>query len=54
MRDAPGCSWHPEPPLHEEGRKAGDWCGDELWHLQINSGISKSALDMWILGLGVG
>lgn len=54
MSDAPGCCWHPEPPLDEKGRRAGDCCGDELWHLQINSGGSKPALELWTFGLRVG
>lgn len=56
VSDAPGCCWHPEPPLDEEGRRAEDCCGDELWHLQINSGNLKTSLgvvDFWAeSGLG--
>lgn len=38
VRNGLGCSWHPEPPMDEESRRAGDRCGDELWHLQISFG----------------
>lgn len=38
VRNGLGWSWHPEPPVDEEGRRAGDQCGDELWHLQISFG----------------
>lgn len=54
VSDAPGCCWHPEPPLDEKGRRAGDSCGDKLCHLLISSGTSKPALELWTFGLRVG